>query len=61
MPPIEIAEGTIAAEEIAVVLHHSRRKIEPDECKRFARLKDLDSEPREPLLHVKQGRGTRWC
>src|SRR5262245_884690 len=55
MPKIEIAEETITAEEIAVVLHHSRRKFEPDEHQAVLVNEGFDLRNRQSvLLHVKQ-------
>src|SRR4029077_8660951 len=55
MPPIEIAAGTIATKEIAVVLHYSRRKFEPDEHQSVLGNEGFDLRNRQSvLLHVKQ-------
>ena len=55
MPTIEIAEETITAKEIAVVLHHSRRKFEPDEHQAVLGNEGFDVRNcQSVLLHVKQ-------
>jgi hypothetical protein len=55
MPTIEITEETIAAEESAVILRHSRREFESDEHQPVLANEGLDLRNRQSmLLHVKQ-------